>query len=261
MESLDPAGHPTKKGRTCKREDEPSQPKQSYIAAIIRGHAEGNATTHQGCPDEEPVEVAEGDITPVFREQGGSIILSQNFKDKLDKQRERAVVLRGYETLRPSGSSNEEGEQGGSILLSQNFKDKLDKQWERAVVLKVLGRRVGFAVLRNQLQMQWKLRGKMKMVDLDNEFFLVKFQEEGDYFRVLTEGPWVVFRQVIAVQRWSPSFRPSQAAVSRVVVWVRIPKLRFSHYHPRILSALGDLIGSTVRLDEETMLANCGKFT
>ncbi|KAJ8755060.1 hypothetical protein K2173_016613 [Erythroxylum novogranatense] len=96
------------------------------------------------------------------------------------------------------------------------------------------------------------------MVDLDNEFYLAKFQEEGDYFKVLTEGPWVVFGQVVAVQRWSPSFRPSQATISQTIVWIRIPNLPISHYHPEILSVVGDLVGSTIRLDEETLLINRG---
>ncbi|KAJ8766218.1 hypothetical protein K2173_022277 [Erythroxylum novogranatense] len=218
MESLDLEGQPVKKGRTHKREESPSQSKQSYIAAVTGGHAAGGETPSQGWPEEDPITVEDGDITPVISEQGGS------------------------------------------LLLSQTLKAKLDKQWERAVVLKVLGRRVGFAILHDRLQAQWRFRGRMKMIDLDNGFFLVKFQEEGDYFRVLTEGPWVVFAQAVAVQRWSPSFRPSQAVVSHAVVWIRIPNLPLSRYHPRILTALGDLVGASVRLDEETMLANRGKF-
>ncbi|MBA0832693.1 hypothetical protein Goarm_017068 [Gossypium armourianum] len=37
----------------------------------------------------------------------------------------------------------------------------------------------------------------VSIMDLENDYFLVKFQEEVDYVRALTEGPWTVFGQYL----------------------------------------------------------------
>ncbi|KAJ8769549.1 hypothetical protein K2173_005152 [Erythroxylum novogranatense] len=218
MSPNDLKGHQAKKGHTRKRDDDQPHLKQSYIAAVTGGSTDAGAAETSAWPEEVPVDVVDGDIMSIFPEQGGS------------------------------------------ILLSPTLKGKLDKQWEKAVILKVLGCRVGFTMLSNRLCLLWKLRGNVKMVDLDNDFLLVKFQEEGEYIRVLTEGQWTVFGHVIAIQRWSPSFRPSHAVITTAVVWIRIPNLPKARYHPQIFEALGNLVGHTVRIDDATLHASRGKF-
>ncbi|CAN1805121.1 hypothetical protein LINPERHAP1_LOCUS24142 [Linum perenne] len=45
-----------------------------------------------------------------------------------------------------------------------------------------------------------------------------------------------------------------------MVVWVRFPHLPILFYHPQILTALGNLIGKTIRIDSPTQNADRGKF-
>lgn len=42
------------------------------------------------------------------------------------------------------------------------------------------------------------------MVDLDDESFLVKFLNGGDYLRALLDGPWVIQGSYLLVQPWTP---------------------------------------------------------
>ncbi|KAJ8752658.1 hypothetical protein K2173_005547 [Erythroxylum novogranatense] len=185
MATQEPEGHLAKKGRTRKRDEEPPPSQPSYLAATTGGHVKASEEAQQGWPKDEPVDVEEGDITPLV------------------------------------------GDRGGSLMLSSNLKTKLDQQWQRTVILKVLDRR---------------------------------FKDNRDYLHVLTEGSWGVFGQVVAVQRWSPSFRPAIVAITRAVVWVRIPNFPLARYHPRILTELGNLVGTTVRIDGDTLHANRGRY-
>ncbi|KAJ8765185.1 hypothetical protein K2173_011445 [Erythroxylum novogranatense] len=95
---------------------------------------------------------------------------------------------------------------------------------------------------------------------MDYELFLIKFQVDEDYLHVLTYGPWMIFGNVLAVQRWVPSFCPSQAKISHVVVWVRIPNLPIARYYPQILRTIGNLVGDTVRIDDASLHAQRGRY-
>ncbi|KAJ8752648.1 hypothetical protein K2173_005537 [Erythroxylum novogranatense] len=145
-------------------------------------------------------------------------------------------------------------EEGGGMTLSHNLKTKLDNQWAKTVVIKLLGRRIGYRLLSSCLQTMWLPKGQMKIIDLDNDYFLVRFKEDEDYLKALTQGPWVIFGQMLS------SFRPSQGQVNHAVGWIRVPDLSITRYHPWILTAIGNLVGTTVRIDEATLKSNRGKF-
>ncbi|KAJ8763771.1 hypothetical protein K2173_003553 [Erythroxylum novogranatense] len=163
-------------------------------------------------------------------------------------------------TVEEGDITTEMGERGPRLWLSQAFKTRLDLQWEQAVIVKLMGRRVGFRTLCSRLHSLWRPRGALKVIDLDHEFYLVKLKEADDYRRMLSAGPWMIFGHVLAVQRWYPSFRPTQGQVTRAVAWVRFPNLPISRYHPTILEALGNMVGSLVKIDDATSLAQRGRF-
>ncbi|KAJ8769001.1 hypothetical protein K2173_023996 [Erythroxylum novogranatense] len=57
-----------------------------------------------------------------------------------------------------------------------------------------------------------------------------------------------------------PSFRRLNANDHPIVVWVRIPNFPLARYHPRILTELGNLVGTTVRIDDDTLHVNRGRY-
>ncbi|KAJ8760307.1 hypothetical protein K2173_011860 [Erythroxylum novogranatense] len=94
MPPLDSRGHPAKKGRTRKRDDESPPPITSYSIAVTDGPP-GDATLENVVwPEDHPVEIEEGDITPEVGENEGNITLSQQLRLKLDQQWHCAVVLK-----------------------------------------------------------------------------------------------------------------------------------------------------------------------
>ncbi|KAJ8773828.1 hypothetical protein K2173_008291 [Erythroxylum novogranatense] len=149
---------------------------------------------------------------------------------------------------------------GKALELSSTFKNRLDKNWEHAVIVKLLVRQIGYRLLHNRLKLLWNLSGPFKIIDLENDFFLVNLVEMTDCETALTKGPWVLFDHALAVQPWTPQFRPATGKVSTAVVWVRFPDLPMSRYHPAILQAMGNLVGTTVKIDSTTQKQQRGKF-
>ncbi|KAJ8898918.1 hypothetical protein K2173_008411 [Erythroxylum novogranatense] len=153
-----------------------------------------------------------------------------------------------------------QGKFGVGLELSQNFRANLDKKWEKAVVVKLLGRRLGFSLLQARIRAMWNPQGPMKIVDLEHDFYLINFVEIDDYLTSLTKGPWIIAGHVLSVQPWTSTFRPSTDRISHVASWVCFPELSMARYHPAILTALGNLIDRTVKIDENTQSSQRGKF-
>ncbi|CAL1413223.1 unnamed protein product [Linum trigynum] len=47
----------------------------------------------------------------------------------------------------------------------------------------------------------------MEVFAMDKDFFLVKLGNDQDYFKALSDGPWVIFDHYLVVQQWTPAFR------------------------------------------------------
>ncbi|MBA0553742.1 hypothetical protein Golob_012893 [Gossypium lobatum] len=60
-------------------------------------------------------------------------------------------------------------------------------------------------------------------MDLENDYSLVRFSEEDDYNKVLTNGPWLIFSQYLTIRPWTPNFSTTQDEVGiQVGRFVRI---------------------------------------
>ncbi|KAH1072982.1 hypothetical protein J1N35_025310 [Gossypium stocksii] len=58
------------------------------------------------------------------------------------------------------------------------------------------------------------LRGRCDdLMDLENDFYLVRFNNEEDYNRVLVGGPWVVYGQFLTVHPWSLDFSTANTGI------------------------------------------------
>ncbi|GMI93089.1 hypothetical protein HRI_002978200 [Hibiscus trionum] len=136
--------------------------------------------------------------------------------------------------------------EGGSypvIRFSERVHDLIDRSMGRALIVHLLGRTISYRVLWNRLQSLWKLVGRFQLVDLENDYFLVKLEQEEDYLRILTTGPWTIFGSYLTVQPWSREFSTDKAHPSHVVVWVRLSGLPIRYYTKSLFRRITDIIG------------------
>ncbi|KAK9045740.1 hypothetical protein V6N11_051648 [Hibiscus sabdariffa] len=102
------------------------------------------------------------------------------------------------------------------IEFSPRVCDLRVKSFEITLVLKILGRRVGYTTLYNRLVSILKPTSNIELIDIENDYFLVKFSSRSDYITTLTDGPWI-FGHYITVEPWSSDFDPSQTHPSRIM--------------------------------------------
>lgn len=106
-----------------------------------------------------------------------------------------------------------------AVKLSGERKNKIRASWANALIVKAFGKIVGYFFLKSRLTSMWKPLGKMKCIDLGNDFFLIKFSFE-DHAKVLKGGPWFVGRHYLSIRGWEPNFKLETTCLSAVTVWV-----------------------------------------
>ncbi|MBA0610603.1 hypothetical protein Godav_011424 [Gossypium davidsonii] len=79
---------------------------------------------------------------------------------------------------------------------SINFFDKVNqfliKDMANIMVINLLGRNIGYVALQNKVYSLWKPSKPFQMMDIENDYFLAKFQNSDDFERVLSQCGYVV---------------------------------------------------------------------
>ncbi|KAK5837607.1 hypothetical protein PVK06_006334 [Gossypium arboreum] len=138
-------------------------------------------------------------------------------------------------------------------VLSITFSDRVHKfigrKMARTIIVKLLGRKIGFNAVLNKVTTLWSLRQPLQLKDLENDYYLVWFQDEGDFNNVLVGGPWLIFGQYLTVNPWSPEFSISYNEVDIQMVWIRLWGLPESYYSKCLICAIGQAIGPVAKLE------------
>nr|POF19598.1 hypothetical protein CFP56_65258 [Quercus suber] len=135
------------------------------------------------------------------------------------------------------------------ICLSKEAKQCIRAPWANVLIVKVFGKNVGYNYLHSKLLELWKPIGRVDMVDLGRDCFLLRFSIDEDLEGVLKKGPWFVGGHFLSIRRWKVNFKPSEALVSSVAVWVRLNKLPIEYYDATVLRQIGQALGTVSRFD------------
>ncbi|XP_028783510.1 uncharacterized protein LOC114739596 [Neltuma alba] len=147
-----------------------------------------------------------------------------------------------------------------SIAFSPRIHKLLSDSMKYAVVVKMLGGYIRYDDLRNNMLSLWKLIGTVQVTDVEGNCFIAKLSSKRDYHEVLLGGPWVIFSHYLMVQPWSPNFSPHLHTSSKVLAWIKIPGLPTKYYKKNVIRAIGEVLGTVMRIDHNTASRAWGKF-
>ena len=126
--------------------------------------------------------------------------------------------------------------------------------------MKVFGKSMGYNFLLSKLYALWQPKGKIDCVDLDCDFYLIKFSLKEDHDNVLIKGPWFIGEHFLSIRPWKANFRPKEANITSVAVWVRLPRLLIEYYDLEALKEIGQAIGTVLRIDTYTATEARGRY-
>ena len=94
-----------------------------------------------------------------------------------------------------------------AVKLMRETKLRIKKPWTNALIIKVYGRALGLGALQSKLNMLWKPTGSLDCVDLNKEFYSVRFSLKEDMDAVLKNGPWFIAGNFLSIRPWEPFFQ------------------------------------------------------
>lgn len=73
-----------------------------------------------------------------------------------------------------------------------------------------------------------------KKLQVNNGYFMVKFDLHSDKETVTRDGPWMFFDHYLCVAHWSPEFASPNARFQKTMVLVRFPGLILLYYDENV---------------------------
>lgn len=146
------------------------------------------------------------------------------------------------------------------VTLDGSIFNELCAPWKDAIVIKLLGKKIGYNLMKDNLKRVWKPTSGFDIMDVDNGFFMVKFDMAVDREKALSEGPWMLYDHYLAVMRWTPDFVSPETKIERTTVWIRFPGLNLVYYDESFLLALAAAVGTPIRVDRNTLKVERGRF-
>ncbi|KAG8494050.1 hypothetical protein CXB51_011564 [Gossypium anomalum] len=147
-----------------------------------------------------------------------------------------------------------------AIDFSERLRNFLVRDMETTVVVKLLGQNIGYGALHNRISTLWKPSQPFCLMDIENGYFLVRFQCRVDYDLALTQAPWIVFGHYLTAQPWTIKFDPLKPFPNVVTAWIRFPGLPGFLYKKKILEEIGSLVRQVMKLDFKTDSGARGQF-
>ena len=147
-----------------------------------------------------------------------------------------------------------------AIRLSKETKQRIRAPWAKAIIVRVIKKTVGYNYLHAKFLGLWKPAGRIDMVDLGRDFFLLRFLLLEDLEQVLRKGPWFIGEHFLSIRKWEANFKPSEAQVNSVAVWVRLHELPIEYYDAEVLKQLRRALGTVLRFDTFTAIEVRGRY-
>ena len=97
--------------------------------------------------------------------------------------------------------------QDGNHLMPKVFFDakaveELSELWKDALVAKLLGKHLSYTAMREKLKVLWRLQAGFDIMDVGNDYFMVKFDTPMDRDKVIMSGPWMIQGCYVAIKEW-----------------------------------------------------------
>src|ERR1044072_8737195 len=107
-----------------------------------------------------------------------------SFRDKLMGESRSSPTSRKFEDLIELGkmkvSYANDNPQLPKIVTDRDVLEAMCSPWKDALVISLLGKRLGYRTMKMKLTSLWRLAGDFDLMDVDNGFFMVRFDREVD---------------------------------------------------------------------------------
>lgn len=119
------------------------------------------------------------------------------------------------------------------------------RPWWNSLIMKLVGRSIGCHYLWCHIQSMWRTQSEPLLIDLGNDYFIVKLGGRTEYECALSEGTWLIGDDYLHVQCWKPIFVAELVEITSLAVWVHFPTLHVEFFTEKWLRIIGNQLGRT----------------
>lgn len=96
------------------------------------------------------------------------------------------------------------------ILVSDEEVVQWNTPWKNTSVVNVLGKKISFEMLEAKLHRSCVRDGRIRIIDMPWNYYVVQFSSPEDYKHALYNGPWMIADHYLLVQHWKPFFSANE---------------------------------------------------
>ena len=137
-----------------------------------------------------------------------------------------------------------------SVNLGRECTRAAKERGKNYLVMKVLSRRgVMLDALRKNIRMLWKPNRSIHISVIEEEMYLVEFDDEWDKRRVMEISPWHYEKQLVLLQDFEGEQDPNDIVFKWSPFWVQIYNLPRKHRTMETGMAIGASLGEVMEVD------------
>ncbi|PKU61276.1 hypothetical protein MA16_Dca028216 [Dendrobium catenatum] len=123
---------------------------------------------------------------------------------------------------------------------------------ELAIVAKLMGRRISFPFLLEELKRRWSYVGEFEIITVGPNTVICIFQSSAARDAVLFSGPWIIAGNIIGMDRWDSSCSPNSLHGLRSPIWIRLPQLPLIYWDINNITRIANSLGEPLWMDSHT---------
>ncbi|XP_057867264.1 uncharacterized protein LOC131074629 [Cryptomeria japonica] len=118
---------------------------------------------------------------------------------------------------------------------------------------KILGPRPNIDIVRELSKHKWALKGQVEITAMSKMALSLTFSCKEDMSRVLCDGPWLIDKSMLALQKWSPKMDLNESFFVQAPVWVRLLGLPLEFWVEDVFKGIAISFGELLSMDPIAM--------
>ncbi|XP_009787638.2 uncharacterized protein [Nicotiana sylvestris] len=136
-----------------------------------------------------------------------------------------------------------------AITLTEEEKQRIYEPWKFSLIVKLFGKRMLHHYLKKNIQELWRPTKFFSLIDLGDDYYIIKFTKRENMEKAFTHGPWFINGHYLSITKWRPNFVANKEKLTVSVVWIRLPQLPTEFYDGKLLEKIGNAIGRLLKID------------
>ncbi|XP_072994805.1 uncharacterized protein [Typha latifolia] len=126
-------------------------------------------------------------------------------------------------------------------------------KWWRTLFGRFLGREI-------PLERLWRGIERFSVSDMEEGYYVFRFDNEEDMLYALSNGPWTIMGMVLNLIPWRNNFWLTAEAFTTAPIWIQLPNLPKEYWELEALILVAAYFGKSLRVDETTLDHTWNRF-